>query len=250
VDLSVAEALAGIPGWENATARRLDGGLTNQAWLIDNCTDKAVLKIDKAPRGLPYNSRHDEARIQAAAAGYGLANRVLLATETLYLAEYVEGVVWSAESFASVTNIERFARALRQLHGLPLTGRTFDALGAARVYAARIGDPGCDKVGESLHVIESLSQPSRVCCCHNDLVAQNIISTPATRFLDWEYACDNDPFFDLATVVAHHDLGPTQRDLLLEAYCDGNGARWREHLACQVEVYAALLYLWERAGGA
>jgi thiamine kinase-like enzyme len=75
----------------------------------------------------------------------------------------------------------------------------------------------------------------------------NILNTPETRFLDWEYACDNDPFFDLATIVAHHDLSEAQRNTLLDAYFDGNGARWHEQLARQSDVYAALLYLWEQS---
>ena len=83
-----------------------------------------------------------------------------------------------------------------------------------------------------------------LCCCHNDLVVANIINAPETRFLDWEYACDNDPLFDLATVTAHHELTSRQRDTLLDAYFDGDGRRWRSQLDCQAEVYEALLYLW------
>ena len=92
--------------------------------------------------------------------------------------------------------------------------------------------------------VEQGPQPFNLCLCHNDLVVGNIINTPETRFLDWEYACDNDPFFDLATVVAHHHLTEAQRDTLLDAYFDGNGSRWREQLERQAEVYEALLYLW------
>ena len=75
---------------------------------------------------------------------------------------------------------------------------------------------------------------------------ENIVNTPETRFLDWEYACDNDPFFDLATVAAHHELSPAQRDVLLNAYFDGDGSRWREQLERRVVVYESLLYLWEQ----
>ena len=95
--------------------------------------------------------------------------------------------------------------------------------------------------------VEQGPQPFNLCLCHNDLVVSNIINTPDTRFLDWEYACDNDPFFDLATVVAHHQLDDAQRDRLLDAYFDGDGARWRGQLARQAEVYDALLYLWQAA---
>ena len=89
--------------------------------------------------------------------------------------------------------------------------------------------------------------PANLCCCHNDLVAENILETDHLRFLDWEYACDNDPFFDLATLTTHHVLNDEQIDALLDAYFEGDGARWHKRLERQAGVYAALLYLWEQA---
>ena len=93
-------------------------------------------------------------------------------------------------------------------------------------------------------VIESMRHPGNLCFCHNDLVAENIIAAPDVMFLDWEYACDNDPLFDLATVVAHHELSNRQADLLLDAYFEGDGARWRRHLADQERLYDSLRWLW------
>ena len=63
-------------------------------------------------------------------------------------------------------------------------------------------------------------------------------------FLDWEYACDNDPFFDLATIVEHHELSDAHTAELLNAYFDGDGQRWRHHLERQRKLYLALLCLW------
>ena len=146
-----------------------------------------------------------------------------------------------------VANIEQLARALRKLHSLPLTGRTFDASGAARDYVRRIPNPDLQKVKECVRIVEQGPRPPNLCFCHNDLVVGNIINVPETRFLDWEYACDNDPFFDLATVAAHHELVPAQRRVLLDAYFDGTGARWHEQLERQSQVYRALLYLWQRS---
>ena len=239
--------LAGLPEWANATFSQLNGGLTNRTWLVDTGERRAVLKIDQAPRAEPYNARRTEARIQTRAAEQGLANRVLLATDTVYMTEYAEGVVWSLDCLEEDANVEQLAEALRRLHALPLTGRTFDAIGAAKNYVRRIEDHDSPRIADCLEKIENGPRPANLCCCHNDLVVGNIINTPETRFLDWEYACDNDPFFDLATIAAHHDLNEHQVETLLHAYFDGNGDQWREQLDRQADVYSALLYLWERA---
>jgi thiamine kinase-like enzyme len=104
-----------------------------------------------------------------------------------------------------------------------------------------------DKIRDCLAKIEAMPLPHNLCCCHNDMVAANIIYMPEVRFLDWEYACDNDPFFDIATIVAHHRLAPGRAEYLLNAYFKGDGARWRDQLARQTEFYDALHWLWEAA---
>ena len=167
------------------------------------------------------------------------------------MTEYVDGIVWSSASLDENENLDQLAVALKELHALPRTGRTFDAIGAAHDYARQITGVDPDRVRDSVQIIESTSIPTNLCCCHNDLVAANIIATPALRFLDWEYACDNDPLFDLATIVAHHRLPAERSDYLLNAYFDGNGQHWRNQLERQVALYDSLLWLWEksRSGG-
>ncbi len=245
--LNVHTLLEGIEGWQGAEISELPGGLTNRTWRVAKGGRSAVLKIDATPRTAPFNARRVEAEIQMRAFEAGLANRVLFANDTVYMTEYLDGRVWSQETLADDANIEQLAVALRRLHSLPLSGRHFDAAGAARGYARRIDNADAARVKASLLKVEQGPQPLNICFCHNDLVVGNIINTPETRFLDWEYACDNDPFFDLATVVAHHDLGVAQCNTLLDAYFDGNGSRWHEQLARQAEVYEALLYLWQES---
>lgn len=240
----ISAALARIPGWENARFSELKGGLTNRCWLVEHDGRTAVLKVDAAPRGEPFNSRPGEARIQARAADLGLANGVIYVSDTILMTEYVEGTIWSSGCLDVDENLDRLAEALKKLHSLPLTGRNFDAIGAARKYAANIRNADSEQVRDCLARIESMPLPHNLCCCHNDLVAANIIYMPEVRFLDWEYACDNDPFFDIATVVAHHKLPPDRATYLLNAYFDGDGERWQGQLARQAEFYDALYWLW------
>lgn len=236
--------LAGLPGWRGATFEELPGGLTNRTLRVEKDGRRAVLKIDPEPRKPPFNSRQDEARIQDEAAALGRANRVLQVANTVLLSEWADGEVWTRAHFDDDKNLARLGRALREIHGLPLTGRTFDPQAAARQYAAQLDGSGLDDARPHLALIESMGRPVNLCCCHNDLVAENIISTPGIRFLDWEYACDNDPFFDLATIVEHHELDEGIAFRLLDAYFDGDGRRWRPKLLEQQSLYLALYWLW------
>ena len=233
-----------VPGWQGATLRELPGGLTNRTWLAEKDGKRAVLKLDEQVRDAPHCSRLDEARVQTHAAASGLANDVLFADEVTLMTEYVEGKVWESTTLADGDNIERVASALRRLHALPLSGRTFDATVAAQRYATRIEGRDTSLVAHCRQLIESNRQPLNLCCCHNDLVAENIIATPDIKFLDWEYACDNDPMFDLATVIEHHELPDELALRLLDAYFDGDGTRWRRKLAEQQVLYRALYWLW------
>ena len=237
-------ALARIPGWEDARWSKLTGGLTNRTWLVSAGDHKAVLKVDAAPRVAPYNERSAEQRIQEIAAAAGLANKVLYTDERTYLTEFVEGRVWVAADFGIEENLEKLAQLLRRLHSLPLSGRHFDAVDAAEAYIAKIDVANSEIAQRCEKIVRQLHAPHNLCCCHNDLVAGNIIATPDLRLLDWEYACDNDPLFDLAIVVAHHEIGEELAYVFLDQYFDGDGKRWREKLLQQAMLYNALVWLW------
>ena len=173
---------------------------------------------------------------------------MLYVSDTVLLSEWAEGEVWTHGRFDDDEDLACLGRALREIHGLPLTGRTFDAVAAARLYASCVHPADRDAARQHLAVVESVPVPTNLRCCHNDLVAENIISAPAVRFLDWEYACDNDPLFDIAVVVAHHGLSDRQAGILLDACFDGDGESFRDRLHDQVRLYDALNRLWAAAG--
>ena len=238
------EVLAAIPGWEGAAWQELTGGLTNRTFKVQINGMTGVLKIDAAVRSVPFNARPAEAGIQSNAARAGLANRVLFADDFVYLTEYVQGTVWQRSCLNKEGNIELLGSALKELHRLPLTRRLFDATIAAKCYAKRIDSAEQELVKSCTAIITSMRLPDNLCCCHNDLVAENLITTPDIKFLDWEYACDNDPLFDLATIVEHHELSEDQVHRLLDVYFSEDGAGWRDKLRRQQRLYLALWWLW------
>lgn len=236
-----------LPGWQDANWSKLDGGLSNHAWLLQKDDSMAVLKIDDEPRTAPLLLRQEERDVQMAAASAGLAGAVLFASEQLYLTEFVVGDLWQPSLLDEHGRIEQLAAALRRLHGLPRTGRPFDAGAAAKRYVANLAHRDSELVALCLRVIRDTPLPNYLCCCHNDLVAENILTTPSIKFLDWEYACDNDPVFDLATIVEHHELSDEVALALLDAYFEGAGGPWWSRLADQRRLYLALYYLWSAA---
>ena len=233
-----------LPDWQGATWTELSGGLSNHTWLLEKNGRKAVLKIDDKPRSAPYNDRRAEAKVQIAAAQAGLAGPVLFVNRQVYITEYVEGTAWDPTQLDQQGRIEQLASALRRLHSLPQTGRSFDARGAAKLYVRDIENPDKKLIATCLGVIKKVRLPNYLCCCHNDLVGENIIAAPDLKFLDWEYACDNNPLFDLATIVEHHELSEAQGRALLDAYFDGSGESWYPKLVEQQQLYLALLWLW------
>ena len=62
--------------------------------------------------------------------------------------------------------------------------------------------------------------------------------------IDWEFAGGNDPYFDLASAIAYHDLDADLERTLLAAYCDGAGPADRERLELAMRTYDALQWLW------
>jgi thiamine kinase-like enzyme len=236
--------LAEIPGWQGASWSELSGGLNNRTWRVTMGEKSGVLKIDEGQREAPFSSRCDEAHVQNMATKAGLAPKVILADRGFYFTEYVEGTVWTRDCLDKEGNLELIAAALRKLHALPLSGRSFDARVAAKRYAEKAEGVDAAVIKKCTEITAQMRLPQNLCCCHNDLVANNLITTPDLMLLDWEYSCDNDPFFDLATVVEHHLLSDEQVNRLLDAYLDGDGQRWRAHLNRQRKLYLALLCLW------
>lgn len=58
--------------------------------------------------------------------------------------------------------------------------------------------------------------------CHNDLVSGNILFDKQRCYIiDWEYACDNDPLFDLMSFITENDIDDTEiRKMIYETYFD------------------------------
>ncbi len=234
-----------IPGWTNARRSLISRGSNNMAYLLEDGDRRAVLKVARKRREFPLNRRADEARVQSVAQAAGLAPAVLYVDERVMLEEYLDGTPWTGATLSRPARLDVLGAALRRVHALPLTGRLFPLQDAARKYFEELS-PRADRAHAErcLATVTAVAPPPTLCCCHNDLVAGNIVSAGGVVLLDWEYAGDNDPMFDLATVVTHHRVGPRGRKRLLHAYYGGADEHQQDLLERMSKVYAALAWLW------
>jgi thiamine kinase-like enzyme len=248
--LSATEAIGMIPGWrpEDVVIEELKGGLTNRTFMVVRGEDTFVLRLNAAHTAAFNLDRISEIAVIRSASAVGIAAETVFADPAsgILLSRFLPGQVWTPAEFDDPANIEALCKLLRRVHALPLSGIRFNAVAVARRYAANLESrPGLHAYALRCEdIIGSITGTSVVCCCHNDVIAQNVIATPALKLLDWEYACDNDPLFDLASLIGFHNLDSAVAGNLLEAYSGGADPELRDRLAEQVRLYDAIQWLW------
>jgi thiamine kinase-like enzyme len=157
------------------------------------------------------------------AAEAGIAPRVWYAdvADRVLITDFVEARPFPEDL------VPLIAPTLRRLHSLPDFPRIFnyfDAIGGfIRQFQAANLLPGSD-TKELFHRYAELvkvypRRDSELVACHNDLKPQNILyDGNAIWLVDWEAACLNDPYADLAVVANFFVKDQAHEDIYLSAY--------------------------------
>jgi len=215
-----------------ATVERL-AGLTNRNYKIVIGNERFVLRIPGEGTS-EYIDRRQEAVAAHVAAEAGVNAEVLFFDESdgLMLTRFVDGAVtMNGERFKDLGAVARAARAFRRVHDC---GRQFatefdlfrkmdEYLDYLRKKQARIPEGYADVQKEAEAVRAALNaRPAPLRPCHCDPLAENFLDTGARIFIiDWEYAGNNDPMWDLGDVSVEAGFGPDQDAALLDAYFGG-----------------------------
>ena len=246
--LTPDEALTTIPEFAGLKWRwqALPGGLTNRSFRVDTAEDSFILRLDSAHTADLGLDRALELRVRDNAHKAGLGAAVVHAEEGILLSEYLPGTVWQERDLKDDANLVALAAMLGKVHELPATNKLFSAEQVAAQYVAAIAeDSGLTGFAKECQERLAATPPSEtICCCHNDIVAENIIQHGGLKLLDWEYACDNDPLFDLASVIGFHDLDAKQTDTLLSAYSGVANRELHERLQDQIRLFDIIQWLW------
>ena len=222
---------AGLPA--DSPTRRL-AGLTNVNHLVEVDGEAFVLRIPGAGTG-EYINRGDEevAARSAAAAGVNAEVTFFDHTDGLMVTRFIPGAAtMNAELFRDLDAVGRAARALRRLHttAAPFATdfRLFDMIDEYKVLLAAKGatlPEGYDDVQRRAeHIRAQLSlAPVTLVPCHCDPLCENFLDTGERMFvIDYEYAGNNDPMWDLGDLSVEAGFDSAQDEALLRAYFEGD----------------------------
>ena len=248
--MSPADALSRVPelGGEAASWQEIKGGLTNRSYLVERGNDSFVLRLDADHTTVFNLDRISEMDIVARAAAAGLAPELIFADVDagILLYRYIPGQVWDVSKLDDDRNLEALADLLRRVHDLPESGVRFDPIAVADRYTRNLESrPGLHAFAcRCEEIVAAMPLCAEFRCCHNDVVAANVIADPDLKLLDWEYACDNDPMFDLASLIGFHNLQSDRQSVLLKAYAGGKDSELEERLGIQIRLYDVIQWLW------
>ncbi len=214
---------------EPRLVQELPGGLTNRNYKVTTPDGTFVARVCSDGGELLAIDRDNEYRnsVTAAAAGVGAPVIEHLPQHGVLVLRYIPGRTFSNADVAAEGNIPRIAAACGKLHAGGRFAGDFDMFDIQRRYlsvaaARRMRIPrGYDEQAASF---EAMREALAVCAtatvpCHNDLLAGNFIDDGDRIWLiDYEYAGNNDPCFELGNIWSECGLSLDALAELITAY--------------------------------
>jgi len=225
---NIEKSIRSIPIWnENIKNQTIDGGLTNQNFLIEENNKKYVVRLgDDIPEHLV--SRSNELIVSKAASNAGISPKVIYHSEGILVLDYIECSTLSAEEVRK--NIKSIIPLIKKIHHeIPknLYGQSiiFWVFHVIRNYVKFLYDNKSshskilsDLISKS-ELLEKNSAPYEIVFGHNDLLPANFLDDGSRLWvIDWEYAGYNSPLFDLGGLSSNNDFSFEEETYLLENY--------------------------------
>ncbi|MQA09150.1 MAG: phosphotransferase [Pseudonocardiaceae bacterium] len=207
----------------------LVGGLTNRNFKVSTPKGVFVARVSATTGDLLAIDRDNEYRNTMAAASAGVGAPVVdyLPGEGLLVVGYIDGRTYHDEDMANLDNLRRVAESCRQLHAGPRFVNDFSMfdtqpryLDIVRTHGLRLPDryleflPKVERIRDALAVRDEGTVP-----CNNDLLAENFIDDGEKIWvIDYEYAGNNDPCFELGNIWSEATLPVEHLGELVTAY--------------------------------
>lgn len=245
--LDTLECLRGHP--REVTA--LEGGSRSTSYRVRTPERDVVVRVPTNDSPLLPIDRDAEYANSLVAAGSGVAPQVVeyARNNSLLVVAHVPGRTLASHDVGKVEMLHRLAATCRRLHAGPRFVTDFDVFAIQRTYVRTVLAHGLTlpdgyvELEPQVRRIEAALgvEPVRPVPCHNDVVAANVIDDGRRLWLvDFEYAGNNDPSFELGNIAAGSRLDVDQLPALVTAYFGRPVPRQvaRARLSMAVALYA------------
>ena len=230
MDDKTKKLIQSIPIWKNnIEIKTIDGGLTNQNFLVQENSNKFVVRLgDDIPEHLV--SRSNELIASKAASEANIGPKVIYSDKGILVLEYIESTTLTAKDVRD--KIDLIIPVLKKIHlEIPknIFGQSliFWVFHVIRNYEKFLKDHKSsysnllpDLLSQSAK-LEKNSSPYEIVFGHNDLLPGNFLDDGSRLWvIDWEYAGFNTPLFDLGGLASNCDFSQKEEIHLLENYFD------------------------------
>ncbi|WP_415776641.1 phosphotransferase [Erysipelothrix urinaevulpis] len=198
----------------------LEQGLTNDNYLLTFPDKQHVIRLPK-PGNIDLFDYHLEALVLEQIKDLNLDVHTLYynADSGIKISNYIPNAKhFSPEYIVEATNL------IKKLHQSKIhVQKTFDIQAHFNQYQHRNITPlfNTSFAHGFIDKAKTLSHENHV-LCHNDCVEGNFLFTQTDSYLiDYEYAMENHPYFDLMSLITENDIqDPEQRRLIYDTYFD------------------------------
>ena len=230
MDEKTKKLIQSIPIWKNnIEIKTIDGGLTNQNFLVQENSNKFVVRLgDDIPEHLV--SRSNELIASKAASEANIGPKIIYSDKGILVLEYIESTTLTAKDVRD--KIDLIIPVLKKIHlEIPknIFGQSliFWVFHVIRNYEKFLKDNKSsytnllpDLLSQSAK-LEKNSSPYEIVFGHNDLLPGNFLDDGSRLWIiDWEYAGFNTPLFDLGGLASNCGFSQKEEIHLLENYFD------------------------------
>jgi thiamine kinase-like enzyme len=215
-------------------AEDLPGGLTNRILRVTTADGAHyVARLSKPGAALLSVDRDAEEHDSRAAAAAGVAPEVVgrvvdgPSGTGVLVVRWVPARTWTAADLGDEAGVGRLADACRRLHAGPRFARDFDMFALQGRYLAVVRERGFRlpaRYEEFLPAVEAIRgalavRPVPTVPCHNDLLPANVLDDGERLWIvDYEYAGNGDPWFELGNAWSEASLPAELLEPLVTAY--------------------------------
>lgn len=205
----------------------ISGGITNRNYKLETQNGVFMLRIAGERTELLGIDRANEFSSSQIAfqTGVGTEPIAYLENHAAILSRFIPNAL-TLDPETATARLKRIVPRLRVFHDAKEIPAKFSPFKTVRNYHSLALEHGVKfpndlpNILEQMTQIENALQPhARDCPCHNDLLPANFLDD-GTRIwiIDWEYAGNGNPFFDLGNLAVNLELNQTDCERLLELY--------------------------------